>query len=158
MGLRNKGRLSELKARMNAAKQRIDLAVFERLSRLGEELVNYARSIPADAGYTDQTGNLRSSTGYIIVKDGNVLKANFEKRTGIKTDSKDGKLVGYNHALTVASEHSSGYALIVVAGMDYALAVESRGKDVLTTTEHMAKKRMPNEVKRLREQIRKMKL
>lgn len=158
MGIRNKGNLSELKARMNAAKERIDMAIFLRLSKLGEELVNYARSIPSDVGYTDQTGNLRSSTGYIVVKNGQVLKADFEKVIGTKVAIEDGQSIGYNHAVTVASEHTQGYVLIVVAGMNYAAAVESRSKDVLTTTEYLAKEKLPLEVRKLREHIKKMKL
>ncbi|MBS4062472.1 MAG: hypothetical protein KG029_18900 [Bacteroidetes bacterium] len=158
MAIRNKGNLSELKARMNAVKVRIDRAIFFRLSFIGEKLVNYARSITADIGYTDQTGNLRSSTGYIIVKDGIVLKSDFDEIQGPVASIIDGKSVGLNHAISIALKHPVGYVLIVVAGMDYAFAVESRGKDVLTTTEYLANEEIPKELRKLREQIKRMKL
>lgn len=157
MGINNKGNLGGLKSRFRVMKSKVDDATFLRLSKLGEELVNYARSIPAEIGYTDQTGNLRSSTGYIIVKDGAVRKVNFTTRKG-RSSQQDGKTAGYQHAISVASNHSNGYTLIVVAGMEYALAVESKGRDVLTSTEYLANERLPVEVNRLREQIKKMRL
>lgn len=158
MAIRNKGNLSELKTRMNAAKVRIETATFRSLSSLGEKLVEYARSISADVGYTDQTGNLRSSTGYIITKDGNVIKSDFEEVRGPVASSLEGKSVGLNHAISIAVKHPVGYALIVVAGMNYAYAVESRGRDVLTSSEYLANEEMPKEVRKLREQIKRMKL
>lgn len=157
MGIKHKGNLSELKAKMSEAKARIDQAIFRRLSKIGEELVNHARSIPSDVGYTDRTGNLRSSTGYIIARDGQVVTAMFKqvKRGKLKAE---GANTGLNHALSVLTKFPGGWVLIMVAGMDYALAVESRGRDVLTGTEMIANKKVPIEVGKLKDSINRMKL
>lgn len=157
MGIKHKGNLSELKAKMSEAKVRVDQAIFRRLSKIGEELVNHARSIPADVGYTDRTGNLRSSTGYIVAKDGQVITAMFKQVKSGKLKA-EGTNAGLNHALSVMTKFPGGWVLIMVAGMDYALAVESRGRDVLTGTEIIANKKIPIEVGKLKDSINRMKL
>ncbi len=155
MGIKAKG---SYKTRLRDLKKKVDEAIILRLSKVGEELVNYARSIPPELGYNDQTGNLRSSTGYIIVYNGNVATRDFASVSGHKPKPVDGKTIGENHALNLSKNHSSGYALIFVAGMEYAYAVESRGRDVLTTTEYQANEKLPRELEKLKEQIKKMKL
>ena len=95
------------------------------LSYLGEEFVNRARSIST---YLDQTGNLRSSIGYVIAKNGRVLKRNYEQ----VLDGNEGVTEGLNLADKAAAEHPRGIILIVTAGMNYALYVESMGYDVLS--------------------------
>jgi len=95
------------------------------LSYIGEEFVNKARSINT---YLDQTGNLRSSIGYVIAKNGRVLRRNY-KQIG---DGNKGVTDGLNLADKAASEHSNGIVLIVTAGMEYGLYVESMGYDVLS--------------------------
>lgn len=158
MGIKHKGNLSELKAKMREAKVRVDQAIFRRLSKIGEELVNHARSIPADVGYTDRTGNLRSSTGYIVAKDGEVVTAVFKQVKGRRTRNAEGTNAGLNHALSVMTKFPGGWVLIMVAGMDYALTVESRGRDVLSGTEIIANKKIPIEVGKLKDSINRMKL
>lgn len=58
--------------------RRIDTAMFQRLQRVGESFVNNARSIHT---YKDQTGNLRSSIGYLIYKNGREIESNFTEST-----------------------------------------------------------------------------
>ena len=95
------------------------------LSYLGEEFVNRARTINT---YVDQTGNLRSSIGYVIAKNGNVLKRNY-RQIG---DANKGVTKGLNLADAALSENPNGIVLIVTAGMNYGLYVETMGYDVLT--------------------------
>lgn len=45
------------------------------LQRTGEEFVKIAR---LEGNYIDHTGNLRSSIGYVIVKDGRIVGKNFQ--------------------------------------------------------------------------------
>ena len=66
MGIKNKSTKAEVNAVFVNAKEKIEKAIFMRLSKVGENLLNYAKTIPASEGYTDRTGNLRSSTGYVI--------------------------------------------------------------------------------------------
>ena len=95
------------------------------LSYIGEDFVNKARS---NNTYQDQTGNLRSSIGYVIAKNGKVLRRNY-KQIG---DGNKGVTDGLNLADKAAAEHPNGIVLIVTAGMEYGLYVESMGYDVLS--------------------------
>ena len=95
------------------------------LSYIGKEFVNKART---NNTYQDQTGNLRSSIGYVIAKNGKVLRRNY-KQIG---DGNKGVTDGLNLADKAAAEHPNGIVLIVTAGMEYGLYVESMGYDVLS--------------------------
>lgn len=97
------------------------------LSYVGENVVNKARE--ADP-FIDHTGNLRSSIGYVILKDGHPVKL-FAKRA--RGDEKgEGVACGKALAKELAGDYGKGIILIVFAGMEYAAAVESRGYDVIT--------------------------
>ena len=88
----------------------------------GELFVTRARQ---SGNYTDRTGNLRASIGYIILQDGKIVDQNFEgKNEGVAKARKT--------ANEVALDYPKGMVLIGVAGMGYAAAVESRGFDVIT--------------------------
>ena len=95
------------------------------MSYIGEEFVNKART---NNTYQDQTGNLRSSIGYVIAKNGRIIKRNFEQRG----DANEGVTLGLNLADKAVAEYPNGIVLIVTAGMNYGLYVESMGYDVLT--------------------------
>ena len=97
--------------------------VLESLQYTGEEFVTKARLI---GNYENRTSNLRSSIGYIILKDGKIIDKDFQG------DKARGKEAGIKAATDVASQFPKGYVLIGVAGMNYAAAVESKGYDVIT--------------------------
>jgi hypothetical protein len=78
--------------------------------------------------YKDQTGNLRSSIGYILYHNGKEISRQFE----IVKDGEDGIRKGSALARDVASEYGKGFVAVVVAGMNYAAYVEAKGKDVIT--------------------------
>ena len=109
---------------------RIDKVIQSQLQYIGEVFVKTARQ---NGGYLDQTGNLRSSIGYIIVKNGSILHTNF-KQAGKGSDKATGVAKAQEYAEEIASEHRNGYILICVAGMEYAAIVESRGRDVITNS------------------------
>lgn len=100
---------------------RAEEKIYLLMQRAGEEFVKIARQKGA---YRDQTGNLRSSIGYVIAKDGDVLTENFEL-------SKKGseKSLGMREAKRLTSDliglHKNGWVLIGVAAMPYAAAVEA---------------------------------
>ena len=109
--------------------------VIEALRYEGENFVTRAKEKqpkslatgkPEDGSFNDRTANLRSSIGYIILKDGEEVDSLFEgeKSKGITQGKKAAK--------EVASQYPTGFVLIGVAGMDYAAAVESKGFDVIT--------------------------
>jgi len=100
-------------------------AIISRLEYVGWEFVKMARE---GGGYNDVTGNLRSSIGFVVVDRGRIVNENFDNKgkgfVGVKKAKKLTK--------ELASKYSNGYTLIVVAGMEYAAAVENKGKDVIT--------------------------
>lgn len=158
MAIKHTSSINDLKNHFRKVQKRVDQAIIRQLAFLGEDLVNYARSIPAEMGFRDQTGNLRSSIGYVIVHNGSVIKDDFQRVTGPVQSEKSGIEIGKSYALELSGKHKEGYAMIFVAGMDYALAVESRGRDVLTSTEYAAKRALPPAIRKLKQQIKKMKL
>lgn len=98
------------------------------LQRSGEIFVKEAR---LRGTYYDQTGNLRSSIGYIIMKDGDILSENFQL-SDKGTDRYSGLKQGNKIAKEVSNLFPNGYILIGVAGMEYAICVEAKGYDVVT--------------------------
>lgn len=105
----------------------------EKFSKLlmagGERFVEIARK---SGSYHDQTGNLRSSIGYVIAKDGEVVTENFEE-SDKGTDKTTGRYKGRRLAKEVSLSYTDCYVLVGVAGMEYAVAVEARGCDVVTS-------------------------
>lgn len=93
---------------------------------LGEEFVAKARVLNT---YRDDTGNLRSSIGYVILKDGVVVKMNF---IADGPDGETGRLQGMETAGKLSDLYPSGFVLIGVAGMEYSRYVEARGYDVIS--------------------------
>jgi hypothetical protein len=125
---------NDIRKALEMEMQRLEERLFERLVFIGEQFVKNARNRGA---YTDQTGNLRSSIGYVILKDGvQLFISGFPK---VKNGT-DGSATGKKVIAEVAADFPTGYVLIVVAGMDYAAAVEAKGKDVLTASSLTAEK------------------
>jgi hypothetical protein len=107
-------------------------AIINAYKYVGEEFVRKARlKTSEDGGFRDITGNLRSSIGYIILKDGASVSQSFEPSTR-GSDKATGLSKAKAYAKELADGFPKGITLIVVAGMEYAAAVESKGKDVIT--------------------------
>lgn len=121
----------------------------KRLQELGEKCVMHAKSIPENIGFKDQTGNLRHSIGYMVFKDGIAI------HEGYSQDGGEGAKVGQNLAKTIGSKYPEGVVLVVTAGMNYALYVESKGRDVLTSAEHLAQQELPKMLQKLVSNIEK---
>ena len=67
-----------------------------------------------------------------------------------------GVLEGRKLAETLAKDFTKGYALIIVAGMNYAYYVETLNKDVLDGAERYAIRVVPKMIKSLQTQVYKM--
>jgi hypothetical protein len=126
--------------------QKIDAYVLNELEFIGLEFVRNAR-IKAD--FTDRTGNLRSSIGYIIIKQGNIIKEDFEL-SNKGSDRSTGKAKGIEYAKGLPNPNI-GYVLIVVAGMEYAVYVEAKGYDVLTGSGNEAEKSLKEAIKSVKQ-------
>jgi hypothetical protein len=109
--------------------ERREKAIIKTLLYVGEQCVNKARE---KGGYNDQTGNLRSSVGYILVKGGNIINVSDFKQ---EKNGTEGTKDGLSFAKQKAREYNTGIVLIVVAGMNYASCVASNGYDVLDSAE-----------------------
>lgn len=93
---------------------------------LGEELINEAR---VSGTYTDRTGNLRSSVGYVIFVDGEKVNYNLIDKSGeAEAEAKD----FINSIIREEPMLSKGVSLVFFAGMEYALYVEAKGYDVIS--------------------------
>lgn len=144
MGIETKFKRADVEKRFNAFLDQIEKQQIKRAQMLGEMCVNHARSIPADQGFQDQTGNLRSSIGYMVFVDGVAVHSMFEQ---VKEGS-EGAKIGEALARKVG-QNQKGVCLIVTAGMNYALYVESKGRDVITSAEHLAQRELPRMLEKL---------
>lgn len=136
---------NDIKKMLVANKEKIEAAIILNLKFVGETFVRNARSTTT---YKDRTGNLRSSIGYLILKDGEQLYSSFPGE--IAAGQKKGKQV----ALDAAATFHSGLVLIVVAGMEYAAAVESKNFDVLTSSSITAANDLTTALGRLTKKIK----
>lgn len=111
--------------------------VSNALAKLGEECIAKIRDRSGSESWYDQTGNLRSSIGYAVYDYGwKKVQSSFQTVMGGSDGSSEGRKMINN----LANEYSKVYALVVVAGMNYAEYVESlENKDVLASTELWAK-------------------
>lgn len=109
-----------------------------------EEITNAARSTNS---YQDQTGNLRSSIGCIVIVDGRIIQ-----EYGF-TQVKDGALgvtEGKGFAHSLAARFPKGVAIVAVAGKEYASYVADKGYDVLDSAEELAKVVVEKSLKELK--------
>lgn len=93
----------------------------------------------ATVRYADDTGALTSSVGFMVLQDGKVVTSNFE---GTGKKAAVGMATGKAAAMEIAAKFTSGLTLVVVAGMQYAAAVESMGYDVLTGSSFIAEREL----------------
>ncbi|PKO97169.1 MAG: hypothetical protein CVU12_01400 [Bacteroidetes bacterium HGW-Bacteroidetes-7] len=151
MSIHPKFQPSDVRTRFDRFIEAIEKRQVLRLQYLGEMCVKHAREVPASIGFTDQTGNLRSSIGYMIFKNGVAIHEGFEQ----VGEGSEGVMAGQALAKRVGSKHTEGIALVVTAGMKYAIHLESKGRDVLTSAESLAKQELPKMVEELKKNIRK---
>lgn len=146
MGLRANFDMKGIHSYMEGKVRILEKEIITRLQYLGEQCINHARGLNT---YKDQTGNLRSSIGYVIVANGSIIQAGGFEGTN------EGAVNGNNLAREIALTNPNGFVLIVVAGMNYAKYVETRGFDVLTSAELIAKTEVPKILKQLKATIKK---
>jgi len=117
--------------------------VIRILRIVGEKCINEART---NGSYQDQTGNLRSSIGYVVLQDGKPIeKGGFQ----LTKSGGNGQKEGETFINKVISQYPSGFVLVVVAGMKYASYVEARNYNVLSSAELLAEKEVPKLLKAL---------
>lgn len=126
---------------------KIEEAILRRLKFVGEKFVTNARN---NHTYKDRTGNLTASIGYVILKDGVTVYENFKGNS-------EGNRKARQTVEDVKSGFLRGFVLIVVAGMEYAAAVESRNLDVLTASSIIAETDLTNAINEIKSKIGRLK-
>lgn len=153
MGIRMTTKLSEVHETLMREAERVERLTIRALSRLGEQCVTKIRDRAGDKSWYDQTGNLRSSVGYVIAHNKNIIQ--YSTFNQVKQGS-EGVKTGKDLAKELAKRYSNNYVLIVVAGMNYAEFVEAMdNKDVLASTELWAREQVPLMLEKLKRQIAK---
>lgn len=117
--------------------------LIRNFSYIGERVLNAARSTDS---YKDQTGNLRSSIGYVVVVDGRV--ADISSFAVVK-NGQEGSKTGADYARKLARKYPKGIVLIVCAGMNYAAYVSAKGYDVVDSAELLADRLVPQMLRQL---------
>lgn len=131
---------------------RAEEKIYLLLQRAGEEFVKIARE---KGKYTDHTGNLRSSIGYVIALDGKILSENFAL-SDKGTDKVTGKQRAAHLTGEIARLYNKGFVLIGVAGMKYAAIVEAmENKDVISTAGIKAEEYIIRQSKKLFDKLSK---
>ena len=121
----------------------IKKALVYNLCAVGEQVLNAARLTNS---YKDQTGNLRSSIGYVVAVDGEIVQmSSFDT---VK-EGREGSRGGKEYAMQLVRDFPHGIVLIVVAGMNYASYVSAKGYDVLDSSELLADKLVPQMLQQL---------
>ena len=116
------------------------------LEYLVAELENHAKS---NAGYKDQTSNLKGSIGGVVLKDGKKIA-----ERGFDTGGADGNQTGMEFINSLIGDYNKGYVIIVVAGMEYATYVENyHGLNVLKKSELKMNRELPIVLRALKEKI-----
>ena len=150
MGVRPKFKKADIDKVGVQMLERIEQAITSRLQYIGETFVNNARNKNrSDGGFGDVTGNLRSSIGYIVLKDGKRVSENLKQTAkgseGVATAKKI-----FNE---LKVKFNKGFVLIVIAGMDYAAALESKNKDVITGSSLIAEQDLREAITSLTKKI-----
>lgn len=127
--------IKELKNRLAAMAEAVNARLDVELRQLGEDAVTHAKE---NKGYKDHTSNLKNSISYALFKDGGLIDQNIGQIPEPDA-TKEGQSQVSNNLTRFALEKSvvapKGYTLIVVAGMNYAAPVETKGFNVLYLTQ-----------------------
>jgi len=97
----------------------------------GESFISETKDNNLPRTFTDYTGNLRSSIGYVIVYNGKQVAINFSY-SSLGSEREIGLQKGIELAEEISKQYKTGFAMVCVAGMGYALTVEQFGKTVIT--------------------------
>jgi hypothetical protein len=145
MGIKPKFTPTDISNMLQDHLDRINGGLISIFQRVGEEFardakngVNISGAFPK-GDYTDQTANLRSSIGYVVMHDGAIIAQNFER-----FDPSLNRVVQEN----LVNSFGLKWVLMGCAGMDYASYLESRGYNVITSQSMVAMVDLSDRVKK----------
>ena len=106
MGIRMTTKLSEVHDMLMRETERVERLTIRALSKLGEQCVTKIRDRAGDKSWYDQTGNLRSSVGYVIAHNKNIIQ--YSTFNQVKQGS-EGVKTGKDLAEELAKRYSNNY-------------------------------------------------
>ena len=117
--------------------------IMDSLTIVAEELMIDAN---IHKGYDNKSGNLSSSIGCGIIKNGSILRI-----VGFN-GSTEGKIKGikFLNDTVLGLSKNVNYQIVMIAGMYYSTYVENMGYNVLSITEINAKTIMMRELKKIK--------
>lgn len=136
----------DVRKRFDAFLNEIEKKQIARLQRLGEMCLVEART---NKGYMMQTGALLSSTGYEVFVDGVAIHSQFDAASGAESNAAETGIKSGQSIAETIGKGTTGIALVVVAGMNYAAYVEAKGYNVLSSAEHLAERELPRMLEKL---------
>lgn len=147
----------QIEAMRKQQEGQLDKKIVRWLQYIAEDVLNDARR---KGSYIDRTGNLRSSIGCRIYRNGEPIHAYEVELVGNPTEP-DKRLplselqVTFVNAMDdYAAKYVAsieGYTIVLVAGMNYAYYVEAKGYNVL----HQSNILLQQHVKELKERLNK---
>ncbi len=120
--------VTDMKALAREIQESMNEEILKVMVEVCHEAVEKVRTKMLDKAYQDDTGNLNSSTGFIIYLDGKIMHQDF-RLSNVGTDKQTGLDEGLKSALSVLRE-SKGWGIVMASGMEYASWVQSRGFEV----------------------------
>lgn len=159
----NRNEYEKLKRFLAEMPKKIEEIIVNVFAHTGETIINKIKDRPdGKPNWTDDTGNLRSSVGYIIYVGGKeAVVGGFDLVNNKGSNPSSGIDVGKSFAKKVAlSINDAKYALVIAAGMNYAEWVEKKDYDVILFVEgearDMVKKRLEVAFKNIEAEIKRM--
>lgn len=138
MGIKANFKMRDIERQMQGWVGSVKNAAAQALIALGKECVDYAR---ANHTFQNDTGNLESSIGGKVFVDG---KAVWEGGFVQVLEGGEGVEKGRALADAVGAKCGEGeMMLVIVAGMEYAVILESKGYDVTASAELYAAQQWP---------------
>jgi len=134
---------ADIRRMIQQRKELFNELILQNLQKVGEEFIILARE---SGSYHDKSGNLRSSIGYVILRDGFQFAGDgfvLIKKGG------EGQKIGKKVIEEIARKYPTGWVLICVAGENYASAVEAKGFSVITPAAIEASQHLKTAMKRL---------
>lgn len=150
MGIKLQNKVAVLKE-VEQARKRFEAALIYSLEAAITELTNHAKQ---SAAYQDQTTNLKSSIGGVLVLNGKPIT--YKGFAQEKSTADTGVQTGLEYINTLTKNFQMpGYTIILVAGMEYATYVQDyHGYNVLKKTELKARMDLPKVIQRLKDKVK----
>lgn len=146
MGLKANFSRKDIKMALEMEKMKFHRVVVKELGKAGKEFVRLAWSKTArEGGFSDVSHDLRSSIAFAVVYRGNIMMSGYSPNGTANGKSNAKKLIAEQKV-----KYKDGYALLVVAGMDYATKVESKGRDVISGSSLIISDMLINAINKLK--------